>query len=84
MSLLMDIHSLEGEVSAQEVAAAHLKDLAVQVVFGVNYRAYWVDEKAGKIFCLVNAPMRKQPTPAIHRQAHGLVADEIYLVSGHP
>ncbi|MDP3984041.1 MAG: DUF4242 domain-containing protein [Acidimicrobiia bacterium] len=82
MPLFMDIHSLEGEVSAQEVAAAHLKDLAVQVAFGVDYRAYWVDEKAGKIFCLVDAP-DAEAAHAVHRQAHGLVADEIYLVSEH-
>lgn len=41
-----------------------------------------VDEKAGKIFCLVAAP-RAEATNAVHRQAHGLVPDEISEVSEH-
>ena len=28
----------------------------VQVEHGVSYKSYWVDEQAGKIFCLVDAP----------------------------
>jgi hypothetical protein len=46
---------------------------------GVNYKHYWVDEKAGKIFCLVEAPS-KEAAHTVHREAHGLVADEIYEV----
>ena len=38
-----------------------------------------VDEKAGKIFCLVDAPS-KEAAHTVHRNAHGLVADEIYEV----
>ena len=80
MPLFMDVHSLEGEVSAEDVAAAHAKDVAVQGAFDVDYRAYWVDEQAGKIFCLVNAPTA-EAAHEVHRQAHGLVAGEIYQVS---
>ena len=46
--------------------------------YGVDYKRYWVDEKAGKIFCLVEAPDAEANT--VHREAHGLVADEIYEV----
>jgi hypothetical protein len=49
---------------------------------GVEYKRYWVDEKAGKIFCLVEAP-DADSAHAVHRDAHGLVADEIYEVSEH-
>jgi hypothetical protein len=41
-----------------------------------------VDEEAGKIFCLVAAP-DAEAANTVHRQAHGLVADEIYPVSEH-
>jgi hypothetical protein len=41
---------------------------------------YWVDEKQGKIFCLVEAP-DAETAHRVHREAHGLVADEIYEVA---
>ena len=80
MPLFMDVHTIEGGVAAKDVAAAHEADLATQGPHGVNYLRYWVDEAAGKIFCLVDAP---DPAAAntVHREAHGLVADEIYRVA---
>jgi hypothetical protein len=56
MPLFMDIHSIEGGVSEADAAAAHQADLAEQGAHGVNYLRYWVDQEAGKIFCLVDAP----------------------------
>ena len=83
MPLYMDVHSIEGGVSAKDVAEAHMKDLQVQAGHGVTYKSYWVDEQAGKIFCLVEAP-NAEAAHTVHREAHGLVADEIYEVSeGH-
>jgi hypothetical protein len=76
----MDIHHLEGGVSAADVAAAHEKDLEVQGAHGVDYKHYWVDEKGGKIFCLVEAP-NPEAAATVHKEAHGLVADEIHEVS---
>ena len=78
----MDIHNMEGGVSVSDVAAAHKADLATQGAHGVNYLRYWVDEEAGKIFCLVEAP-DAEAANTVHRDAHGLVADEIYTVSEH-
>jgi hypothetical protein len=80
--LFMDVHSIAGGVSADDVAGAHQADLALQASRGVNYLRYWVDEVAGKIFCLVEAP-DAEAANAVHREAHGLVADEIYRVSEH-
>jgi len=80
MALFMDAHTIEGGVSAHDVAAAHQADLATQEAHGVSYLRYWVDESAGKIFCLVEAP-DAEAAHAVHRQAHGLVADEIYAVA---
>jgi hypothetical protein len=79
MPLYMDIHNIEGGVSAEDVAEAHRKDLETQGEHGVNYKSYWVDAKAGKIFCLVEAP-DADAAHTVHREAHGLVADEIYEV----
>lgn len=82
MPLFMDVHNVEGGVSQSDVAGAHAADLATQGEFGVDYRKYWVDEVAGKIFCLVDAP-DAEAANSVHRKAHGLVADEIYPVSEH-
>ncbi len=78
MPLYMDVHHLKGQ-SAADVAGAHMKDLEVQGQYGVNYKHYWVDESAGKAFCLVEAP-DAETAHRVHREAHGLVADEIYEV----
>jgi hypothetical protein len=80
MPLFMDAHTVEGGVSAADVAGAHQADLAAQGAYGVNYLRYWVDESAGKIFCLVDAP-DAESAHTVHREAHGLVADEIFEVS---
>lgn len=80
MPLYMDVHRMEGGVSAADVAGAHLRDLEVQGAHGVSYQRYWVDESAGKVFCLVDAP-DAEAAATVHREAHGLVADEIYQVT---
>ena len=80
MSLFMDVHTIEGGVSAADVAQAHQADLETQTKYGVSYLRYWVDESAGKIFCLVEADSAEDAN-TVHREAHGLVAKEIYPVS---
>jgi hypothetical protein len=82
MPLFMDVHSIEGGVTEADVAGAHAADQATQSPYGVNYKRYWVDSEAGKIFCLVEAP-DAEAANTVHREAHGLVADEIYQVSEH-
>ena len=82
MPLFMDVHTIEGGVSVADVAGAHQKDLETQGEYGVSYLRYWVDEEAGKIFCLVEAK-EADDAVAVHREAHGLVADAIYEVSEH-
>ncbi len=82
MPLYMDVHNIEGGVSAADVQKAHQADLAIQAAHGVDYRRYWVDERAGRIFCLVEAP-NPEAANTVHREAHGLVADEIFEVSEH-
>src|SRR5947209_3533036 len=54
--LFLDVHDLgPGKVDAAAVAEAHRKDLATQGRYGVHFRAYWLDEKQGRIYCLVEA-----------------------------
>ena len=82
MPLFMDVHNIEGGVSADDVAGVHAADVAIQDAHGVKYLRYWVDEEAGKVLCLVDAP-DAEAANSVHREAHGLVADEIYPVSEH-
>lgn len=76
MPLFMDVHHHIDGLTADAVAGAHERDLEVQVKYGVNYLKYWFDEGTGKVFCLVEAPT-KEAAIAVHREAHGLVPDEI-------
>ena len=76
MPRFMDVHTIEGGVTAADVAGAHQADLDTQGAFGVSYLKYWVDEQAGKIFCLVDAPDAETAT-RVHAEAHGLLADEL-------
>ena len=76
MPLFVDVHHHVEGLTAEAVAGAHQKDLETQDRHGVNYLKYWFDEGSGKVFCLVEAPS-KEAAEAVHREAHGLVADEI-------
>ena len=78
----MDVHTFEDGVSAVDVADAHRADVETQSAYGVCYLRYWVDEAAGKLFCLVDAE-DAEAANTVHREAHGLVADEIYPVTEH-
>lgn len=78
MPLYMDIHTIDG-VTASAVAEAHRADLQAQVPYDVRYLRYWVDEEDGKVFCLVDAPS-PEAAAAVHREAHGLVAQQIFAV----
>ena len=79
MPLYMDVHRNVEGASAEDVAGAHRKDLEAQQKHGVRYLRYWHDAEAGKIFCLCEAPTA-EAAHAVHREAHGLVADEIFQV----
>jgi Protein of unknown function (DUF4242) len=78
MPTYMDMHDIPG-VKAADVVGAHAADVATQGKYGVNYKHYWVDEEAGKVFCLVEAPDREAASK-VHQEAHGLVAHTLYEV----
>ena len=81
MPLFMDVHeNLPDGATAADVAGAHEADLKTQEAYGVKYLRYWVNETEGKVFCLVEAPTA-DAAATVHREAHGLVADNIFEVT---
>jgi class 3 adenylate cyclase len=72
----MDIHNLPEGPTAEDVAKAHAKDMETQRKYGVEYTKYWLNEKAGKVFCLCHAP-NAEAAEQVHREAHGLLPDKI-------
>ena len=79
MPLYMDTHHKVEGLTAEALAGAHQRDLEVGEKQGVHYHRYWFDEATGTVFCLVEAPS-KEAAEAVHREAQGLVADEIIEV----
>jgi hypothetical protein len=79
MPFFMDIDKRLDGLTAEAVAWAHEKDLAVQHKDGVKYLRYWFNEKDGTVFCLSEAPT-KEAAEGVQREAHGLVPDEIVEV----
>jgi hypothetical protein len=77
--LYMDVHTIVDGVAVDDVAKAHMADLQTQGKYDVRYLRYWVNEAGGKIFCLVEAPS-VDAANSVHREAHGLVADEVFEV----
>jgi len=78
MPLYVDIHQTHG-ARAEEIARAHAADLEVQRKYGVEYLKYWFNESRGKVFCLIDAPT-EEAASAVHREAHGLIAEKIIEV----
>lgn len=79
MPLFMDVHEKVDGLTADAVAGAHKRDVEVQKKHGVNYLRYWFNEDTGRVYCLVEAPSA-EAAAAVHREAHGLLADDIMEV----
>lgn len=79
MPLYMDRHDIQG-VTAEQVAQAHLMDLATSSKHGVEFLSYWFDAANDSVFCLANAPGPDE-MQAVHREAHGLVSNQIIRVA---
>jgi class 3 adenylate cyclase len=78
MPLYMDIHVVPG-ATPDALEQAHNADLAVQDKHCVHCLKYWFNEEAGKVFCLFDAP-NPEAAAAVHREAHGLMAEKIIEV----
>lgn len=79
MPLYMDIHNNVEGLTADAVRHAHDADVQTQAKYDVEYLQYWFDETSGKVFCLIDAP-DAETAAKVHREAHGLEADEIVQV----
>jgi class 3 adenylate cyclase len=77
----MDRHD-NVDITPEELAQAHMADLAVQAKHGTSYLSYWFDPSDRAVFCLVDAPSR-EAAEAVHREAHGEMASKIIEVEGH-
>jgi class 3 adenylate cyclase len=77
--LFMDRHDLPGTTSEQ-VAQAHVLDVAASARHGVQFLSYWFDSDNGAAFCLARAPSPEE-MQAVHRESHGLVSNEIIRVA---
>jgi hypothetical protein len=74
----MDRHDMR-DLTAEDVAEAHRKDLEIQHQYGVKYLTYWYDSERHTGFCLVDAP--DAATAAhVHRVAHGEIPSDIIAV----
>ena len=80
MPLYLDVHNKIEGLTKEAIQEAHKRDVAVQDSHGVKYLRYWYDTVSGKVYCLVEAPS-KEAAETVHREAHGLVADEIIEVT---
>jgi hypothetical protein len=79
MPLYIDIHKHVPGLTKEAVAGAHQRDLATQRQHDVDYLKYWFNEDTGQVFCLVRAP-NKEAAICVHKEAHGLLADELIEV----
>ena len=83
MPLFMDTHKNVDGLTAEAVTGAHKADLATQKKYGVDYKQYWYNESEGAVYCLVEAP-NAEAAASVHKEAPGLVADDITEVQeGH-
>lgn len=83
MPFFLDFHKISelklGELTIDEIKEGHSADLAVQEKYNVKYHQFWVNQKAGAVFCLIEGP-DKENCEAVHREAHGDVACNIVKV----
>ena len=76
----MDVHlAAPLGLTPEQTADIHRRDLAIQAEHGVRFIKYWYDPATGRVFCLSEAP-NKDAVMAVHQQAHGLTADEVFEV----
>lgn len=76
MTKFMDVHSGFVGVTADQLAEAHGRDLALEGDEGVHFERAWLDPQSGKVFCLSTGPNR-EAVGRVHERA-GHPTSEIY------
>ena len=79
MPTYMDMHHDLGDVTEEDIADAHRRDLEMQDDFGVRFLTYWFNQPDGRAFCLVEAP-DKESAIACHKASHGLTPHDMIEV----
>jgi AraC-like DNA-binding protein len=74
----MDYH-IVSEISIDAVKQGHMTDRSVQDKYGVKYLQFYVNQEAGTIFCLIEAP-DEESCKQVHQEAHGNIACNIVKV----
>ena len=74
----MDRHNLPA-ATADDLAAAHEQDLAVQAHYGVRFLTYWFDPSDGTGICLADAPDASS-IQQVHAASHGNEPSDIIEV----
>ncbi len=79
MPIFMDVHENLGDVTEEDIKAAHQQDLAIQDQYGVQFLTFWFNSPDGQAFCLVDAPTREAAI-TVHKASHGLVPSKMVEV----
>jgi len=80
MPIYMDRHDFSANLTAEQVAELHLKDLAIQHSYGCRGLTYWFDARRKTTFCLIEAP-DKESLSRMHKEAHNDVPTRIIEVN---
>ena len=84
MPLFMDLHKAadyQVKPTVEEIKRNHIADLKTQAKYGVRFIQYWINEEAGLVFCMMEAP-DKESCIATHQQAHGDMPCNIIELKG--
>jgi hypothetical protein len=76
MARFMDVHDGFVGVTAEQLAAAHDRDLANEGEEGCHFERAWLDPESGKVFCLSTGPS-KEAVMRVHEKS-GHPTTEVY------
>jgi hypothetical protein len=79
MAQFMDVHSGFVGATADQLRAAHARDLEIEAAEGVHFERAWLDSKAGRVFCLSSGPSR-DAVVRVHERA-GHPPGEVYEIN---
>ena len=80
MPLFLDIHALVIDLTADEVAVIHRRD--VDRAVGARCLRHWVNASEGRLFCLIEADDAGLAR-TIHASVRGLTTEECHPVVEH-
>jgi hypothetical protein len=72
----MDVHDGFVGVTAEQLEAAHARDLEIEGEEGVHFERAWLDPESGKVFCLSTGPS-KEAVMRVHERA-GHPTEQVY------